>query len=337
MDRVERWKQESVAVLAEARVARAEPANRARAEALVARIQELRLERSILHYARPEEEDRPARAGPARRRPRRRRCSIEGEPCGGSGWVLIEEAGNPGWEIAHPCECRAGRSARLPRRFTAKNLAPGPAAPPLSRMNAEPLAAAEALINRWRAPEEIGPGLWLTGRPGSARKTLAAYIARELLAGGRSVLYYPATELVGRLKRLARSDRSGGGGHLLHQLSDRLATVELLVITDLDEIGPGPEISPSGDQEGTQLLDHQQHSESTIRLLWMLADERFRAGRPLLVTSELCGEPFTRRLVGAVGSQSDQQPPTASLRLARGLVMRLEGLTGAPREARLSV
>lgn len=173
-----------------------------------------------------------------------RRCALGS--CDGSGWHLRPEV-----DVADPCRCqglpRDPGARRQNRRVLRRHLALSLDAPPLA--NLDPFSRT-ALRNYCEDIEKTiarGGGLWLAGE--STTDAACAFLAGEALRRSRSVLIYPADELIGRLRRLAATDPAA----LEEELYRRLAQTELLVLTELD--GPAaphryPEQMPEETKRG---------------------------------------------------------------------------------------
>ncbi|HET7484145.1 MAG TPA: hypothetical protein VFJ64_02090 [Solirubrobacterales bacterium] len=172
------------------------------------------------------EPERPGRA-PSDSSPFVEERTCLAETCDGSGWLLDER------DIAHKCECRAmrkkarrnGQNRRILGRYLALSLD----APPLTDL-ATP--AAEALCDYCAdvpASVSSGRGLWFAGD--DLAVATCTFVGAEALRSGLDILCYPGDELLGRLRRIGAEKGDQG---IEEEIDERLAEIDLLVLTELD-------------------------------------------------------------------------------------------------------
>jgi DNA replication protein DnaC len=108
-----------------------------------------------------------------------------------------------------------------------------------------------------------GRGLWLSGKTGTGKTTLAMLVSKTALESGRTVAIYSLPKLLARIRRTYDSE-PGGDSYL--SLFDKLTSVDLLHIDDLGA---------------------EKRSDWVLEQLYSLINERYETQRSMLVTTNL--------------------------------------------------
>lgn len=124
---------------------------------------------------------------------------------------------------------------------------------------------ARKYVENFNAMREQGTGLLLCGQVGTGKSFLSAAIANELISQGTPCLMTNFSRLISRI-----SEKFGGDQKYL----DGLNRFDLLVIDDLGA---------------------ERDSEFTWEKVMNVIDSRYRAGLPLIVTTNLGPKDFTDR------------------------------------------
>ncbi|HKE80308.1 MAG TPA: ATP-binding protein [Solirubrobacteraceae bacterium] len=149
--------------------------------------------------------------------------------CDGSGFLIDEES-----RVATPCRCRPSRlerrrarrlSAVIPRRYAGVSFD----RPPISDMHEVIVRPVRQFVRRVDEELDAGHGLWLFGKPGTGKTSLAMLVSRAALDAGRSVAIYSLPRLLAEIRSTFEADSEGS----YLDFTDRLAAVDLLHIDDV--------------------------------------------------------------------------------------------------------
>lgn len=187
--------------------------------------------------------------------------------CDGSGWILGPE------DVARPCDCRAARlnrghnrgiSSVIPARYRGVSFDRPPIADMARDLEARAaLAEVHTFIDGLDQRLAEGRGLWLSGKTGTGKTTLAMLVSKTALESGKSVAIYSLPKLLARIRRTYDSE-PGGDSYL--SLFDKLTSVDLLHIDDLGA---------------------EKRSDWVLEQLYALINERYETERSMLVTTNL--------------------------------------------------
>ncbi len=204
--------------------------------------------------------------------------------CDGTGWILGPD------DIARPCDCRArvvakarlrGVTSVLPAKYRGVSFD----RPPITQMPELPLKRVRGFCDDIQEELDAGRGLWFFGDPGTGKTTLAMLVSRTALEAGRSVAIYSLPKLLTRIRRTF-DERPGEQSYA--ELFERLATVDLLHIDDLGA---------------------ENRTEWVLEQLYALINERYEAGRALMVTTnndpEALEEQIGKRVVSRLVEMCD--------------------------------
>lgn len=222
-------------------------------------------------------------SGPARGWRRRAQKAKSCDLCEGDLWV--EKEG-----VVVPCSCRGRRAAsRANNRLRAGRWLDGIslsfAAPPLASLIPwEVREAVEAICADVRAGGAPS-GLWLTGKEGSGKSALCAYIAQQLYPTNDAIV-----ERVGDLVAHLRWLGAVKGESAVEQRLERLVNTPLLV---LDNVDRGTRSHPSS---VSLAFESSCASHDLVRVARLLR-ERQASMRPTIVTSRAVPADCAARLV----------------------------------------
>ena len=182
--------------------------------------------------------------------------------CDGSGFIVDTET-----RVTTACRCRpqriAERRARrlnsvIPRRYRGASFDRAPVT------NMDPFVVKE--VRRYVADLDAnldsGRGLWLVGKVGTGKTTLAMVVAQAALERRRTVGIYSAPKLLSELRRTFGDDSQG----TFHDIIDALAAVDLM---HLDDAGA------------------ERSNEWVLEQLYTIVNARYEDERSIIVTSNL--------------------------------------------------
>jgi len=125
-------------------------------------------------------------------------------------------------------------------------------------------------------------GLYLVGTVGCGKTYFASAVARELILQGRSVLFYPAPQLLENI-RIAIDE------HREHRIVERCKNVEYLILDDL------------GAEHTTPFV---------LEKLYLIIDHRYRYMMPIIVTSNLSLRDLGKQLHDRLASRLSEMCKT---------------------------
>jgi DNA replication protein DnaC len=149
--------------------------------------------------------------------------------CDGSGFVTDEAS-----RVATPCRCRPSRlerrrarrlSAVIPRKYSGVSFD----RPPISGMHDVIVRPVRQFVRNVDGELDAGHGLWLFGKTGTGKTSLAMLVSKAALEAGRSVAIYSLPRLLAEIRSTFEADSSGS----YLDFTDRLAAVDLLHIDDV--------------------------------------------------------------------------------------------------------
>jgi DNA replication protein DnaC len=149
--------------------------------------------------------------------------------CDGSGFVIDEAS-----RVATPCRCRPQRierrrartlSAVIPRRYHGVSFD----RPPISAMHDVIVRPVRQFVRRVDDELDAGHGLWLFGKTGTGKTSLAMLVSTAALDAGRSVAIYSLPRLLAEIR--STFEAASEGRYL--DFIDRLAAVDLLHVDDV--------------------------------------------------------------------------------------------------------
>lgn len=184
------------------------------------------------------------------------------QSCDGSGFIVDTDA-----RTTQACRCRpqrvAERRARrlnsvIPRRYRGASFD----RPPVTNMDPFVVKEVRRYVAGLDANLDAGRGLWLVGKVGTGKTTLAMVVAQAALERRRTVGIYSAPKLLSELRRTFGDD-SGG---TFHDIIDALAAVDLM---HLDDAGA------------------ERSNEWVLEQLYTIVNARYEDERSIIVTSNL--------------------------------------------------
>jgi DNA replication protein DnaC len=149
--------------------------------------------------------------------------------CDGGGFVIDEAT-----RVASPCRCRPSRlerrrarrlSAVIPRKYGGVSFD----RPPISDMHDVIVRPVRQFVRRVDDELDAGHGLWLFGKTGTGKTSLAMLVSKAALDAGRSVAIYSLPRLLAEIR--STFEANSEGSYL--DFTDRLAAVDLLHIDDV--------------------------------------------------------------------------------------------------------
>jgi DNA replication protein DnaC len=149
--------------------------------------------------------------------------------CDGSGFVVDEAT-----RTAVPCRCRPQRierrrahmlSAVIPKKYRGVSFE----RPPISAMHEVTVRPVRQFARRIDSELNAGHGLWLFGKPGTGKTSLAMLVSKAALDAGRSVAIYSLPRLLAEIRSTFETNSDGS----YVDFTDRLAAVDLLHIDDV--------------------------------------------------------------------------------------------------------
>lgn len=182
--------------------------------------------------------------------------------CDGSGFVVDTEA-----RTTQACRCRpqrvAERRARrlnsvIPRRYQGASFD----RPPVTNMDPFVVKEVRRYVLDLDANLDAGRGLWLVGKVGTGKTTLAMVVAQAALERRRTVGIYSAPKLLSELRRTFGDDSQG----TFHDIIDALAAVDLM---HLDDAGA------------------ERSNEWVLEQLYTIVNARYEDEKAIIVTSNL--------------------------------------------------
>jgi DNA replication protein DnaC len=212
--------------------------------------------------------------------------------CDGSGWVLRDD------DTVAPCECRERRVQQARTQGVRSVLPPkyqgvGFDRPPISEMARDPqkkttFGVVRDYIERIDSNLADGRGLWIEGRVGTGKTTLAMLVSKKAIEAGHSVAIYSLPKLLSRIRRTY----DGDAGELSYlEFFRRLTSVDLLHIDDLGA---------------------EKSSDWVLEQLYAIVDERYGTNRSIVVTTNLefpqLEEQIGERTVSRLAEMCDKLP-----------------------------
>ncbi len=146
-----------------------------------------------------------------------------------------------------------------------------PESEPLLRM-------AQRYCDNWKEMRDQNIGMTLQGPPGSGKTHLAFCIANELLGRGIPVMALSTIGLINRIYDSYGKAGEYGEAELIRQLQN----ADLLVLDDLG-------------------AEHSGKSGKDKQIIYSVLDARVRAGKPLIITTNLDKKGLEDHLTGADG------------------------------------
>jgi len=194
--------------------------------------------------------------------------------CDGSGFVIDEAT-----RVARPCRCRPARlerrrarrlSAVIPRKYQGVSFD----RPPVSEMHDTILRPIRRFVRHIDAELDEGHGLWLFGRPGTGKTTLAMLVSRAAIDAGRSVAIYSLPRLLAEIR--STFEAASEGSYL--DFTDRLAEVDLLHIDDVGAENTTPWV---------------------LEQLYTIVNARYEAERSVVITTNIVDPAELAEQIGA--------------------------------------
>jgi DNA replication protein DnaC len=195
--------------------------------------------------------------------------------------------------VARPCDCRERIVARARLRGVASVIPPRYRSvsfdqPPVTLMDDLVVKRVRDYCDQIDRMLDEGRGLWFFGDAGTGKTTLAMLVSKHTLEAGRSVAIYSLPKLLARIRRTYDNE---AGEQSYDELFTRLTSVDLLHIDDLG-------------------AEHK--TEWVLEQLYSLINERYEAGRALVVTTnqdeEQLREQIGERVVSRLAEMCAPQP-----------------------------
>jgi DNA replication protein DnaC len=176
---------------------------------------------------------------------------------------------DPNWQADFYFQRRLSR-ARIPARFADKTL---DSFKGRDKQRKELVRSAQMYIKAFdlKRSREACKGLLMIGRVGCGKTHLAIAILREIVAKGYSGLYYNSPNLL----RDIRATFDGGSDLTEDDLLEEVTSTDLLVFDDV------------GAENSTQFV---------LDRFYLVINERYEAGKPVIVTTNLDHEALEARL-----------------------------------------
>jgi len=167
-----------------------------------------------------------------------------------------------------------GVASVIPARYRSVSFAQ----PPVTQIDPDVVARVRSYCEEIDSMLAKGRGLWLYGSAGTGKTTLAMLVSKTALEARRSVAIYSLPKLLARIRRTYDAE---AGEQSYSELFERLTSVDLLHIDDLGA---------------------EQRTEWVLEQLYSLINERYEAGRSLIVTTNL-DEEALRESMGQMGDR----------------------------------
>jgi DNA replication protein DnaC len=207
--------------------------------------------------------------------------------CDGGGWIEDEAT-----RTARPCACREqivaqrrvrSLNQRIPRKFRNLGWERHPL-PEIEATNPLVVRSVRSFCRRIDEHLDAGDGLWLWGRKGTGKTTLAYLVTQSAIEAGRSVAVYTGPALLNALRDTYRDDSPISTLALIERLSE----VDLLHLEDLAVARP---------------------TEWVLEQLYTIVNNRYDEQRSIVFTSDAQGDgddedPNPMRLAEAVGQRT---------------------------------
>jgi DNA replication protein DnaC len=206
--------------------------------------------------------------------------------CDGTGWVVGDD------NVARSCECRERRVAHarargvdavIPKKYRGVSFD----RPPVSTMNRTVVGEVRRYVDDLADNLAEGRGLWLMGDVGTGKTTLAMLVSRYAIEAGHSVAIYSMPRLLARIRRTYDAE-AGEQSYL--EFFERLTSVDLL---HLDDLGA------------------EKRTDWVLEQLYAIVNERYEAGRSILLTSNLnqvdLAEQIGSRTVSRLGEMCEHR------------------------------
>jgi DNA replication protein DnaC len=185
--------------------------------------------------------------------------------CDGSGFLYDEAT-----RRARDCSCRPRRlsrkraaalEGRIPKIYRGLGFDREPLIQ-IEREYSEVVSEVKRYLGSLEENLTTGRGLWFEGDVGTGKTTLAMMVSKTAIEQGFSVAIYSLP----RLLRVLRDTFNEVSRFSLVEFADRLTGVDLLHI---DDVGA------------------QQTTDWSLEQLYSMVDERYAAGRPVMITTNL--------------------------------------------------
>ena len=197
--------------------------------------------------------------------------SIECAHCDGSGFVVDTETRTTQACVCRPQRIAVRRARRLnsviPKRYRGASFDRAP----VVNMDPYVVGAVKRYVDDLDANLDAGRGLWLFGKVGTGKTTLAMIVAQAAIGRRRTVGIYSAPRLMSELRRTFADD-SGG---TFHDVVDALIAVDLM---HLDDAGA------------------ERSNEWVLEQLYTIVNARYEEERSIIVTTNIEPKDLTAQL-----------------------------------------